>query len=65
MSRVPPLAAAALLAAERHQFRTPPLGNADHLVAFLHRLTDPAAAVLGHVVPAAVPSGLPVGDWAR
>jgi hypothetical protein len=33
----------------------------DDLVAFLRALTDPAAADLGAVVPASVPSGLPVG----
>lgn len=32
------------------------------LVAFLRSLTDPAAADLGHLVPAEVPSGLPVGE---
>ena len=31
------------------------------LVAFLNALTDPDAAELGHLVPEAVPSGLPVG----
>ncbi|GAB4572565.1 MAG: His-Xaa-Ser system-associated MauG-like protein [Anaerolineae bacterium] len=30
------------------------------LLAFLHALTDPAAADLGHLIPATVPSGLPV-----
>jgi cytochrome c peroxidase len=30
------------------------------LVAFLHSLTDPAARDLGHLVPAQVPSGLPL-----
>jgi cytochrome c peroxidase len=34
----------------------------DDLVAFLRALTDPAAADLGAVVPASVPSGLPVGE---
>jgi cytochrome c peroxidase len=34
----------------------------DDLVAFLRSLTDPAAADLGSLVPASVPSGLPVGD---
>ena len=32
------------------------------LVAFLRSLTDPAAGDLGHLVPAEVPSGLPVGE---
>lgn len=32
------------------------------LVAFLESLTDPVAADLGHLVPDAVPSGLPVAD---
>jgi cytochrome c peroxidase len=32
------------------------------LVAFLSSLTDPAARDLSHLVPARVPSGLPVGD---
>jgi cytochrome c peroxidase len=32
------------------------------LVAFLRSLTDPAAADLRHLVPAEVPSGLPVGE---
>ena len=30
------------------------------LVAFLHALTDPAAADLGHLIPDRVPSGLPI-----
>jgi cytochrome c peroxidase len=34
----------------------------DELVAFLESLTDPAARNLSSVVPASVPSGLPVGD---
>ncbi len=34
----------------------------DQLVAFLEALTDPAAGTLAGVVPASVPSGLPVGD---
>ncbi len=32
------------------------------LAEFLRSLTDPAAADLGHLVPAEVPSGLPVGE---
>lgn len=32
------------------------------LLAFLEALTDPAAADMSHLVPARVPSGLPVGD---
>jgi cytochrome c peroxidase len=36
--------------------------DVDDLVAFLRALTDPAAAGLGAVVPASVPSGLPVGE---
>jgi cytochrome c peroxidase len=36
--------------------------DVDDLVAFLRTLTDPAAAGLGAVVPASVPSGLPVGE---
>jgi cytochrome c peroxidase len=41
-----------------------PLSDAqvDELVTFLRALTDPAAADLGAVVPASVPSGLPVGE---
>jgi cytochrome c peroxidase len=35
-------------------------GEIADLMAFLGALTDPAAADLGHLVPAAVPSGLPV-----
>ena len=34
----------------------------DQLVGFLEALTDPAAADLSDVIPAAVPSGLPVYD---
>jgi cytochrome c peroxidase len=32
------------------------------IVAFLKSLTDPAAKDLSHVIPASVPSGLPVRD---
>jgi len=32
------------------------------IMAFLHALTDPAAADLSHVIPESVPSGLPVPD---
>lgn len=32
------------------------------IVAFLRSLTDPGATDLGHLVPAEVPSGLPVGE---
>jgi cytochrome c peroxidase len=35
-------------------------GEIADLVAFLEALTDPAAADLTHLAPAAVPSGLPV-----
>jgi cytochrome c peroxidase len=35
-------------------------GEVSDLVAFLHALTDPAAEDLAHLVPAEVPSGLPV-----
>jgi cytochrome c peroxidase len=31
------------------------------LIAFLHSLTSPSAADLSHIIPASVPSGLPVG----
>jgi len=34
----------------------------DDLVAFLHALTDPASRDLTHLIPAGVPSGLPVED---
>jgi cytochrome c peroxidase len=34
----------------------------DELVAFLEALTDPAARNLSGIIPARVPSGLPVGD---
>lgn len=37
-------------------------GEIDDLVAFLEALTDPAARDLGALVPATVPSGLPVRD---
>lgn len=33
----------------------------EDLIAFLEALTDPAARSLGHLAPASVPSGLPVG----
>lgn len=33
----------------------------EQLLAFLDSLTSPSAADLGHIVPASVPSGLPVG----
>jgi cytochrome c peroxidase len=33
-----------------------------HLLAFLHALTDPAAADLSHLTPSRVPSGLPVNQ---
>jgi cytochrome c peroxidase len=32
----------------------------DDLIAFLNALTDPGATDLGHLIPASVPSGLPV-----
>jgi len=40
------------------------LSNADvaDLVAFLDALTDPTSRDLAHLIPSAVPSGLPVGD---
>ena len=34
----------------------------DDLLAFLHSLTDPGSAELGHLIPERVPSGLPVED---
>ena len=34
----------------------------DDLMAFLHALTSPQAVDLSHLVPEAVPSGLPVWD---
>jgi len=34
----------------------------DELVAFLKSLTDPAARDLSSLVPASVPSGLPIAD---
>ncbi len=37
-------------------------GEIGDLVAFLHALTDPASQNLAHLVPAQVPSGLPVAD---
>jgi cytochrome c peroxidase len=37
-------------------------GDRDDLVAFLKSLTDPAARDLSSLVPASVPSGLPVAD---
>jgi cytochrome c peroxidase len=42
----------------------PALSDAEitQIMAFLEALTDPAAADLSHVIPAAVPSGLPVHD---
>jgi cytochrome c peroxidase len=42
------------------------LSDADvaDLAAFLRALTDPAAASLGALVPASVPSGLPVSELA-
>lgn len=45
----------------------PALDDAEiaQIMAFLAALTDPAAADLSQVVPAAAPSGLPVGDGAQ
>jgi cytochrome c peroxidase len=44
----------------------PPLGLSEtekqDIVAFLRSLTDPAARDLSRLVPASVPSGLPVQD---
>lgn len=37
-------------------------GEIDDLLAFLHALTDPTSRELDHLVPTAVPSGLPVAD---
>jgi cytochrome c peroxidase len=48
--------------------RLPPAGSladsriVDELVAFLKSLTDPAARDLSSLVPASVPSGLPIAD---
>jgi cytochrome c peroxidase len=53
----------AILATLDSRFKTPlnlSEGEMGDLVAFLKSLTDPAAADLGSLVPARVPSGLPV-----
>lgn len=41
---------------------TVPLSDVDAVVAFLESLTDPASADQSHLLPASVPSGLPVDD---
>ena len=40
-------------------------GEVAQILAFLDALTDPRAATLEEIVPASVPSGLPVGDNAQ
>lgn len=54
---------AQILATLSPQMQDPPQltdGEIDQLVAFLNALTSPSAVDLSHLVPASVPSGLPV-----
>ncbi len=61
VQRSPQLRARIAAANER---QATPLGEAavEDLVAFLEALTDPRARELEHLIPARVPSGLPVAD---